>query len=97
MGREPYDSPMFDEPMFRTSNGLAPLTLTAEAQGGGTRFDENGDPITPPGAKEGQQDDGGEDDQGSEDMVKTLNALAAAGDHAQLVDFLRTMNQGVTA
>lgn len=97
MGREPYDNPMFDEPMFRTSNGLAPLTLTAEAQGGGTKFDENGDPITPPGAKEGQQDDGSEDDQGSEDMVKTLNALAAAGDHAQLVDFLRTMNQGATA
>lgn len=97
MGREPYDNPMFDEPMFRTSNGLAPLTLTPDAQGGGTKLDENGDPITPPGAKEGQQDDGGEDDQGSEDMVKTLNALAAAGDHAQLVDFLRTMNQGATA
>lgn len=33
-GREPYDDPIFDEPMFMTSNGLAPLVLTSDAQGG---------------------------------------------------------------
>lgn len=33
-GREPYDDPIFDQPMFMTSNGLAPLVMTAEAQGG---------------------------------------------------------------
>jgi hypothetical protein len=33
MGKEPYDDPRFDEPMFMTSNGLAPMTLTNEAQG----------------------------------------------------------------
>lgn len=33
MGKEPYADPRFDEPMFMTSNGLAPMALTAEAQG----------------------------------------------------------------
>jgi len=91
-GREPYEDPIFDQPMFMTSNGLAPLALTSDAQGG-----EDGNPINPPGERGGQQDDGSEDDEGTDDMVKTLNALASAGDHAQLVDFLRTMNQGATA
>jgi hypothetical protein len=32
-GREPYDDPRFDEPMFMTSNGLAPIILDPSAQG----------------------------------------------------------------
>jgi phage portal protein BeeE len=100
MGREPYDDPMFDQPMFMTSNGLAPLTLTAQAQGG-EKLDENGDPINSPDPGEQgsqQQDDG--DEEKKEDkagVVKTLESLVAAGDQEQLAAFLRTMNEGATA
>jgi len=45
-GRDPYEDPQFDEPMFMTSNGLAPLVLTVDAQGG-AKVDENGNPINP--------------------------------------------------
>src|SRR3546814_14819222 len=40
-GREPYEDPIFDQPMFMTSNGLAPLALTSDAQGG-EKLDEIG-------------------------------------------------------
>jgi hypothetical protein len=47
-GRDPYDDPQFDDPMFMTSNGLAPLILTPDAQGG-AQVNPDGSPVTQPG------------------------------------------------
>jgi len=53
-GREPYDDIMFDEPMFLTSNGLAPMLLTPQAQGA-PKFDENGKELEKPVVQEDSQ------------------------------------------
>ena len=64
-GREPYEDSVYDQPMFMTSNGLAPLALTATAQGRGPglgnenpdpnaqQVDENGHPVKPAEGKDG--------------------------------------------
>lgn len=84
MGREPYEDPMFDKPMFRTSNGLAPLNLTATAQGGGNPDDPNPDPKA----------DTQEDPESPEAKTITkLNHLVSVGDHEQLANFLRAISE----
>lgn len=85
-GREPYDDPIFDQPMFMTSNGLAPLTLTAEAQGD-PKLDANGTPVDKP--SNGPDDDS---DVPPENVEKTLAALIAAGNPEELASFLRKIN-----
>lgn len=96
-GREPYDDPQFDQPMFMTSNGLAPLALTAQAQGGATADeaegkDENGINLQPGG--DGSTTDP-VDDEGNE-MAKAfaakLTELVGSGDVAALSDFLSTLD-----
>lgn len=85
-GREPYDDPIFDQPMFMTSNGLAPLTLTPEAQGE-PKLDETGNPVDKP--SNGPDDDS---DVPPADVEKTVAALIAAGDPEKLATFLRKIN-----
>lgn len=71
-GREPYEDPIYDQPMFITSNGLAPLTLTADAQG------QSGDPRG-----EGNP----ENEKAAEEVMKTIQSLVDAGDEKGLSDF----------
>lgn len=84
LGREPYEDPIYDQPMFRTSNGLAPLALTPDAQGG-TGTDEKGNPKS--SSERGSQ----------EDSVKKMEDLIAAGDVDALTEFLRKLNEGAQA
>lgn len=106
-GREPYDDPQYDEPMFMTSNGLAPLTLTAEAQGD-VKLDADGNPIDP-GSKSGKDENGinlqpggvgssvKKPKPGKEEttkMVATLEELIGLGDTALLAEYLRKAKLG---
>jgi phage portal protein BeeE len=75
MGREPYEDARFDEPMFMTSNGLAPMTLTAEAQGG--------DVPDKPGQKKPEEK--------TKELSKRLDELVKLGDTEQLANFLRSI------
>lgn len=86
IGRDPYDDPRFDEPLFMTSNGMAPMFLTAEAQGGPDRDPVTGEPVNP--ALEAPEED--EEDTGIEDQVLKINQLVAEGDLAKLTEFLST-------
>lgn len=91
-GREPYDDPQFDQPMFMTSNGLAPLTLTVDSQGshsepGTNPNDKTQKPGEPPKEPGGQKKPLKE----SDDLEKTLVELASSGDHSALTDYLRSL------
>lgn len=97
-GQEPYEDPIFDKPMFMTSNGLAPLALTADAQGGGAGANDDNVPQGKDGKgiNVGEGGEGGSPlpadegkDEGVTKMVATLNDLVKAGDHAALVTFLQ--------
>jgi len=87
MGREPYEDPIFDQPMFMTSNGLAPLALTDQSQGG-AKLDANGNPV-------GEADPAGPSYQGDEDdgVVKTLAELVAEGDPDKLAKYLKSLTE----
>lgn len=93
-GREPYEDPMFDQPMFRTSNGLAPLTLTAKSQG-------DMDPNTPPAnAKKDDKipgDPGRPKDPTAENpdqpVEKVIAGLIAEGDPEALAEYLAKFNK----
>lgn len=82
-GREPYDDAQYDEPMFMTSNGLAPLTLSVDAQGGLKQ--PAGIDLTKPDDKQPKPGEE-EDDEG--DMEKVLQALVAEGDPDKLAEYL---------
>lgn len=108
-GREPYEDPRFDAPMFQTSNGLAPLTLTAEAQGDhdpNTDFSGNSavvrqqrqQQVDPNGDPAKKQPVAGRPKDPSkvlrEDSVtKTLESLIASGDEDALAEYLRKMSK----
>lgn len=79
-GREPYDDPAFDEPMFMTSNGLAPLILTPEAQGGAPKIDANGNPVEQPTT-------------GTDNVEQNIQKFAAAGDQEGLANYLRKIEE----
>lgn len=81
-GREPYDDPIYDKPMFITSNGLAPLVMTSDAQGASPKVDEQGNPIN--GGVEGNGVPGVQ-------KLASLEELVALGDPDLLADFLRKM------
>lgn len=90
-GREPYDDPIFDQPMFMTSNGLAPLALMDNAAQGGPKVDENGDPIDSAKPEDKETEEGTE-----KGMVRKLDQLIDLGDKEQLANYLRTIAKGVT-
>lgn len=75
-GREPYEDPQFDQPMFMTSNGLAPLVLTADAQGGTKPKNEKAEEEDPPEQEE------------AEEVIKSIGELIAAGDVETLSSYL---------
>jgi PAS domain-containing protein len=92
-GREPYDDPKFDEPMFMTSNGLAPLTMTAEAQGNKVIDPKTGQEVqtdndeTPP--TEDQPPVVDEGDPNIKKLFSTMDTLTELGDPDLLAEFLR--------
>lgn len=93
-GREPYDDPQFDQPMFMTSNGLAPLILTPEAQGG---RDALPDPDSPEG-KDGkgistQPGGEGSSTEKPEAAMDKISKLIEEGDEDALTKFLRTLTK----
>lgn len=89
-GREPYDDPRFDEPMFQTSNGLAPLTMTVDAQGDhNLELDPQGNPVKKQpetGVEEETEDE-------EEGLEKTLDQLIADGDPQKLADYFRKLEE----
>lgn len=81
-GREPYEDARFDEPMFMTSNGLAPIILDQSAQGGPS-LDNPAEDKPPAGTDVAVVD---------VDVEKTLSDLIAEGDQEKLATFLRKIN-----
>ena len=93
-GREPYEDPIFDQPMFMTSNGLAPLVLTSQAQGGEKDpAGQNGnDPVEieqGPGVPENVPEG-----EAGETVSKTIQNYIDAGDEEGLAEFLRGIEKG---
>lgn len=91
-GREPYDDPRFDQPMFMTSNGLAPMILTAESQGGQPKDPAAvGDgPVEVPGETVPPAKPKNDPAPGPEktDAMGKLQSLIAAGDTDALASYL---------
>lgn len=83
-GREAYEDPRFDEPMFMTSNGLAPLIVE-----GGTDLQGGNNPKDPAGIDQTK-----DDLEQTTPVMKKLDELIAAGDPEALSNFLREMEQG---
>lgn len=83
-GREPYADPVFDQPMFMTSNGLAPLVLTSEAQGGAK------DPAASTPVEEVTVDEEDPEAESKEEAVeKRIAGYVADEDEEGLANFLR--------
>jgi hypothetical protein len=95
-GREPYDDPIFDQPMFMTSNGLAPLVLGTDAQGGGEKDPAASKPQDAVEVEEGpgapEQVPEGE----AGETVEKINQFVEAGDEEGLAEFLRKLEQGAS-
>lgn len=79
-GREPYEDPIYDQPMFITSNGLAPLVMTADAQGGGTN-------------PQGESEPGAQDTQSDNSIAKMLTSLVQQGDPQALAAYLSNLDE----
>lgn len=77
-GREPYDDPIFDQPMFVTSNGFAPILAPAQGE---APLDENGKPKK-------------EEDPEVDEEQDELDKLIASGDEEALAEYLRKIKQG---
>lgn len=98
-GREPYDDPQFDQPMFMTSNGLAPLLLTPDAQGGRTALPAPGNnPDDSPEGKDGkgistQPGGEGSSTEKPKDVMDKVSKLIEEGDEDALTKFLRTLTK----
>jgi phage portal protein BeeE len=94
-GKEPYDDPRFDQPMFITSNGLAPMfTAMQGAHGQPSQAEPSKDGKVP--ADDQQQppaDDKGMGSQlagGNKELGK-IYQLVKAGDHSALAGYLREL------
>lgn len=85
MGKEPYDDPRYDEPMFMTSNGLAPMSLTTDAQGG-TKDPAGIDP------EEASKVPGADN---KDTIEKRIASFVEAEDQDGLTEYLRQIEQGV--
>ena len=85
-GREPYEDPRFDQPMFMTSNGLAPLI----AEGGGTEELQGAEEAKLPAGslKAGEKPD---EEKGIE---KSIAHFIEAQDEEGLSQFLKGIEQG---
>lgn len=82
-GREPYDDPRFDQPMFMTSNGLAPLIA------------EEGDLGELQGAQDpkihaGDRKAGGDPSE-EEGVEKAIASFIQSGDEEGLSNYLKTI------
>lgn len=84
-GREPYDDPRFDQPMFMTSNGLAPLI----AEDGGTEDLQGAEePKLPAGSlKAGEKPDE------EEGIEKAIARFIEAQDEEGLSKYLQGINK----
>jgi len=91
-GREPYEDPQYDQPMFRTSNGLAPLTLTAAAQGSHDPKDAAKGPNKVP-EEAGRPKDPNAENPDQEPVEKVIAGLVAEGDPAKLSEYLAKFNK----
>ena len=92
MGREAYDDEIYDQPMFMTSNGMAPMVIDGELnslQGGDSKKPAGVDPT----ADEGTTEETAEKDSAAT-VQKTLAELIEAGDQEALSGFLRKLEQG---
>lgn len=88
-GRDPYDDPQFDQPMFMTSNGLAPLLLDANAQGD-PKLNPDGSPVAQPGPGP----DNLPEDQGDKgQLAQKIAEFSAAGDQEGLANYLRKIEE----
>jgi Phage-related protein len=103
-GREPYDDPQFDQPMFMTSNGLAPLTLTDASQGSSERKPAGQGPGVdkPAEGKDGkgvnlQAGGQGSSNDNPAQVVAKINDLIGSGDEDALVKFLATLKLGAAS
>lgn len=94
-GREPYDNPIFDEPMFMTSNGLAPMIVNGQLNSL-----QGGNPKDPAGIDQTEEEDVKESGPGvpqdvpADSVQKTLAELIEAGDEETLASYLRKLEQG---
>lgn len=88
-GRDPYDDPQFDKPMFMTSNGMAPLILSADAQGG-AKLNSDGTPVAQPGPGP----DNLPEDQGDKGkLAQKVAEFIEAGDEEGLANYLRKIQE----
>lgn len=91
IGREPYDDPRYDQPMFVTSNGLAPLLLTADAQGG-PKLGPDGKPIEEDSVDDEDEEVPSEEEKtDAEKAAEALRKLVEQGDVAELSKYLQLM------
>lgn len=92
MGREPYDDEIFDEPMFMTSNGLAPMIVNGELNSlqGGAKDPAASDPVETAETE-------GEEEPAEETVEKVLGRFIENQDHAGLVNYLKSLEQGATS
>lgn len=90
-GREAYEDPQFDQPMFMTSNGLAPLVMTSQAQGGGAKDPAASDEPAGNSKKPNEQEAQTEAQDG---IAKTIQSFVEAGDEYGLAEFFRRVQQG---
>jgi hypothetical protein len=93
MGREPYDNPTFDEPMFMTSNGLAPMIVNGQLNSlqGGPKDPAGTDPV------ETEEIEEEEAEVPDEPVEKVIGRLIENQDHAGLVNYLKSLEQGATS
>jgi phage portal protein BeeE len=93
-GREPYDNPIFDEPMFMTSNGMAPMIVEGQLN-----TLQGGDPKNPAGNTTDATENGpgAPKDVPADTVQKTLAELIEAGDEEALASYLRKLEQGANS
>lgn len=93
-GREPYEDPVFDQPMFMTSNGLAPLVLTSESQGG-AKDPAGKDGVEPVEIEQGPgSPENVPEGKAGETVEKRIQELIEAGDQYALAEYFRGIEQG---
>lgn len=88
MGREPYDNTIFDEPMFMTSNGLAPMIVDGQLNSL-----QGGDPKSPAGVDPTVDEEEAEEEE-EETVEEAIKRFVGNQDHAGLTEFLRKLEQG---
>lgn len=87
MGREAYENTLFDEPMFMTSNGMAPMIVDGQLNAL-----QGGDPKDPAGIDQTEDaketGPGAPQDVPADTVQKTIDALIRVGDEEGLAEYL---------